>query len=167
VSSRRRGTPRRARVRRRPTDRVEELLEAAETAAEEPGIRIETDVVIGRPVRELLDYVDEHGIDRVTIGGRAMPTVPRLLLGSVASRVVLDAVLAVTVIRSGRLASLESDSTPRSRNPSNRPRIDRVGEHAYGTLPRASRRTPRAVGVFPAHGNHRRVLAGPSRRFVA
>lgn len=86
-------------LRRRATERAEELLEDAETAAEEAGVQIETDVLIGHPVREVLDYVDEHGIDQIVIGGRGMSNVPQLLLGSVAFGVVLHADVPVTVVR--------------------------------------------------------------------
>jgi nucleotide-binding universal stress UspA family protein len=86
-------------LRRRATERAEELLEDAETAAREAGVRIETSVSIGHPVREVLDYVDEHGLDQIVIGGRGMSNVPQLLLGSVAFGVVLHADVPVTVIR--------------------------------------------------------------------
>ena len=86
-------------LRRRATERAEELLESAETAAAEAGVRIETDVLIGHPVREVLDYVDEHRIDQIVIGGRGMSNVPQLLLGSVAFGVVLHADVPVTVVR--------------------------------------------------------------------
>ena len=86
-------------LRRRATERAGELLEDAETAAEEAGVRIETDVLIGHPVREVLDYVDEQGLDQIVIGGRGMSNVPQLLLGSVAFGVVLHADVPVTVVR--------------------------------------------------------------------
>ena len=86
-------------VRRWATERAEELLEDAETAAKEAGVRIETDVLVGHPVREVLDYVDEHGIDQIIIGGRGMSNVPQLLLGSVVFGVVLHADVPVTVVR--------------------------------------------------------------------
>ncbi|MFC6942437.1 universal stress protein [Salinirubellus sp. GCM10025818] len=86
-------------LRRRATERAEELLEDAETAAEEAGVQIETEVLIGHPVREVLDYVDERGIDQIVIGGRGMSNVPQLLLGSVAFGVVLHADIPVTVVR--------------------------------------------------------------------
>lgn len=86
-------------LRRRATERAEELLEDAETAAEEAGVQIETEVLIGHPVREVLDYVDEHRIDQIVIGGRGMSNVPQLLLGSVAFGVVHHADVPVTVVR--------------------------------------------------------------------
>lgn len=76
-----------------------ELLAEAETAAEEMGVSVDTKVRIGHPVGDILDYVDEHDVDQVVIGGTGLSNVPRLLLGSVSFGVVLHADVPVTVVR--------------------------------------------------------------------
>jgi nucleotide-binding universal stress UspA family protein len=76
-----------------------DLLEEAAAVAGEAGVGVETVVRVGHPVRDVLDYVDEAGIDQVVIGGTGLSNVPQLLLGSVSFGVVLHADVPVTVVR--------------------------------------------------------------------
>jgi nucleotide-binding universal stress UspA family protein len=59
----------------------------------------ETVVLSGRPARRIVDYAEETGQDEVVIGshGRDLPS--RVLLGSVAERVVRRSPTPVTVVR--------------------------------------------------------------------
>ncbi|WP_433629360.1 universal stress protein [Halomicrococcus sp. NG-SE-24] len=86
-------------LREQAMEEADGLLTEAETAAEEAEVDIDTDVVIGHPVRGILDYVDENQIDQVIMGGRGLSNVPQLLLGSVSFGVVLHADVPVTIIR--------------------------------------------------------------------
>jgi nucleotide-binding universal stress UspA family protein len=86
-------------LRRRATESAEDLLAEAAAAAGAADVDVDTEVLIGHPVGAILDYVDEHGIDQVVIGGRGLSNVPRLLLGSVSFGVVLHADVPVTVVR--------------------------------------------------------------------
>ena len=61
--------------------------------------RISTVVRYGRPVHEILGYIDDERIDEVVIGSTGRDGANRLLLGSVAETVVRRAPVPVTVVR--------------------------------------------------------------------
>ena len=84
--------------------RYESMVEQAETLLEEslselPDRDIETDIVYGRPVRQIHEYVEQHPIGHVVIGSHGRDGAKRLLLGSVAEQVVRRSSVPVTVIR--------------------------------------------------------------------
>jgi nucleotide-binding universal stress UspA family protein len=81
---------------REQADRV--LTEAAERGAE-AGVDVTTATEVDRPARAILDYVAEHGVDHVVMGSHGRTGVVRVLLGSVAERVVRRAPVPVTVVR--------------------------------------------------------------------
>ncbi|MFC4541396.1 universal stress protein [Halosolutus amylolyticus] len=60
---------------------------------------IETEVVTGRPSREIVRYADEHDIDHVVMGSHGRDGASRVLLGSVAETVVRRTPVPVTVVR--------------------------------------------------------------------
>ena len=66
--------------------------------AEEAGVPTETAIEVGRPGREILEYVDDHGIDLVVMGTRGRGGLRRRLLGSVAEHVVTHADVPVYVV---------------------------------------------------------------------
>ena len=86
---------------------IEDALEASESAvstdvvdvidAEATDYRIE--VVAGEPAREIVDFVEAEGIDHVFVGNHGREGVSRVLLGSVAERVVRRSPVPVTVVR--------------------------------------------------------------------
>lgn len=86
-------------LKERAEERAEELFSEAERAAEEAGVEIETEVLTGHPVRDVLDYVDENDMDHIIMGGKGISNVPQLLLGSVSFGVVLHADVPVTIVR--------------------------------------------------------------------
>ncbi|MEF8840485.1 MAG: universal stress protein [Haloarculaceae archaeon] len=86
-------------VRERAVEGAAELLEEAETVVGEVGADVTTDVLVGHPVAETLNYVEEHGIDHVVMGGTGLSNVPQLLLGSVSFGIVLHAEIPVTIVR--------------------------------------------------------------------
>lgn len=90
----------------------EERLEAARTHAEESIRRahrraavekrtIETVVETGEPAETILAYVDAEDVDHVVLGGHGGPRMGavRRLLGTVATTVVGEAPVSVTVVR--------------------------------------------------------------------
>ncbi|MFO8115572.1 MAG: universal stress protein [Halorubrum sp.] len=79
--------------------KAEELLEEMSERAAERGVSIETDYVVGKVARSIVDYVDEHDIDHVVIGSHGRSGATRVLLGSVAESVTRRAQVPVTVIR--------------------------------------------------------------------
>lgn len=75
--------------------RAVEAAEQVEQKATEAGIEVTTSVPTGRPSRVLLEYVDEHGIDLVTIGTHGHSGIQRVLLGSTTERIMRHATIPV------------------------------------------------------------------------
>lgn len=82
-------------------DRAERLVERARDRAAEADRTVDTVVRSGDPAETILDYVDEHDIDRIVMGGHGgeRNAVARRLLGTVATTVVGEAAVTVTVVR--------------------------------------------------------------------
>jgi nucleotide-binding universal stress UspA family protein len=76
-----------------------ELLEQAQSVADEYEVTLETESMVGRPSREINEFADEHDIDHIVIGSHGRTGVSRVLLGSVAEAVVRRAHCPVTVVR--------------------------------------------------------------------
>lgn len=73
-----------------------ELLQKAAGTVEND---VETDLVVGRPSRAIIEYVDDNDIDAVVIGSHGRDGLSRILLGSVAETVVRRSPVPVTVVR--------------------------------------------------------------------
>jgi nucleotide-binding universal stress UspA family protein len=86
-------------LRDRAHEVAADLLSEATEAADAAGRSVETAVLVGHPVRAILDYADEEGFDHVVVGDTGLSNVPQLLLGSVSFGVVLHADVPVTVVR--------------------------------------------------------------------
>lgn len=74
------------------------LDDAAEIAAHESR-RVETVRVTDRPVRAIVGYAEEHDVEHIVIGSHGRTGITRVLLGSVAEKVVRRAPCPVTVVR--------------------------------------------------------------------
>ena len=80
-------------------DHADELFEEARTIADEYDREIATETVVGEDSRSILEYADEHDVDRVYVGSHGRRGVARILLGSVAETVVRRSPVPVTVVR--------------------------------------------------------------------
>jgi len=78
---------------------AEALLEDAVSIADEHGVDIETETVVGQAAREIVEYADDHEVDRVVMGSRGRSGASRVLLGSVAENVARRAPVPVTIVR--------------------------------------------------------------------
>lgn len=78
---------------------AEQLVEDARAQAEERGITVGTAVVTGKPAQSIVDYAEENDIDHIVIGSHGRSGVSRVLLGSVAERVVRRSPVPVTIVR--------------------------------------------------------------------
>lgn len=77
----------------------EEALAPARTLAAKLKVPIETHVVAGDPARAIIRCVREARGDEVVMGTRGLGRIGRLLLGSVATRVVQLAPVPVTLVK--------------------------------------------------------------------
>lgn len=77
---------------------ADDLLSDAADAARDADADAETVRVFGQPVSEILTYVEENDVDQVVMGSRGRTGLDRLLLGSVAERVVRRSPVPVTVV---------------------------------------------------------------------
>lgn len=62
-------------------------------------VDVGTETVVGHPARGIVDYAEENGCDHIVLGSHGRTGVTRVLLGSVAERVVRRAPGNVTVVR--------------------------------------------------------------------
>jgi nucleotide-binding universal stress UspA family protein len=91
------GAERRADAR----DRADALIERATRRATAADRTVETAVETGDPAETILAYVEDHAVDHVVMGGHggAHNELARRLLGTVATAVVGEAAVTVTVVR--------------------------------------------------------------------
>jgi len=93
------GEERRANAR----DRADRLVERARARARATAAdrQIETVVETGDPAETILEYVTAHDVDHVVMGGHGgeRHEIARRLLGTVATSVVSEAPVTVTVVR--------------------------------------------------------------------
>jgi nucleotide-binding universal stress UspA family protein len=82
-------------------DRADRLVDQARAQATERDRTVETAVETGDPAETILGYVDTHDVDHVVMGGHGgeRGAIARRVLGTVATRVVGEAPVTVTVVR--------------------------------------------------------------------
>jgi len=81
--------------------RADRLIERARSRAAAEGRTIESAVEAGDPAETILSYADRHDVDHIAIGGHGDDPNGLLerLLGTVATTVVAEAPITVTVVR--------------------------------------------------------------------
>ncbi len=78
---------------------ADELLEnAAEIAADHDG-SVERETVVGSPGNEIVAVAESKDVDHIVVGSHGRSGASRVLLGSVAERVVRRAPVPVTIVR--------------------------------------------------------------------
>ncbi|MFD1645692.1 universal stress protein [Haloarchaeobius litoreus] len=82
-------------------DRAEKIIERGKRRAEEYGRTVETAVETGDPAETIVDYADAHAVDHIVMGGHGgdRSGLAARLLGTVATSVVSEATMTVTVVR--------------------------------------------------------------------
>jgi nucleotide-binding universal stress UspA family protein len=78
---------------------AESVLEAAREVASEHDIEVEPEQIRGRPDRAIVKYVEDNEYDLVVLGSRGRDGVARVLLGSVAEKIVRRLPILVLVVR--------------------------------------------------------------------
>jgi nucleotide-binding universal stress UspA family protein len=81
------------------TAAAEDRLDRAREKARLTGVDLETELVVGSPGRAIVEYVADHDVDHVVMGSHGRSGLSRLILGSVAERVLRRAPATVTVVR--------------------------------------------------------------------
>jgi len=80
-------------------ERTEQVLDEAKARAEEHGMDVTGETVIGMPSRAIVEWAENNDIDGIVIGSHGRQGVTRVLLGSVAESVVRRSPVPVTVVR--------------------------------------------------------------------
>nr|WP_256421809.1 universal stress protein [Halobellus rarus] len=70
-----------------------------EVTGTQAGLTVVTEIVDGNPHEEILDYVSEYGIDMVIMGTHGRTGLDRVVIGSVAERVVRQSPVPVLTVR--------------------------------------------------------------------
>ncbi|MDL5361439.1 universal stress protein [Halalkalicoccus sp. NIPERK01] len=77
----------------------EEALERVREIAEGRDVPVETALIEGTPSKEVVRYAEEEGCDLIVMGTHGRGGIDRLLLGSVAERVVRGSPVPVLTVR--------------------------------------------------------------------
>ncbi|RKD88963.1 universal stress protein [Halopiger aswanensis] len=83
----------------RATELADELFEELDALADEHGVSIRTETVVGRPDREIISYATDEDVDQIIVGSHGRGEESRLLLGSVTEAVAFRAPVRVSLIR--------------------------------------------------------------------
>ena len=78
---------------------ADDLCTEAEALAEKRDCTITTEVVTGKPAREILAFAEANDIDHIIMGSHGRSGVSRLVLGSVAETVMRQSPMPVTIVR--------------------------------------------------------------------
>lgn len=76
-----------------------DVLDEATQIGDDHGVTVETDTAIGHPDTAIVNYADENEFDLVVIGSHGRDGAARVLLGSVAEKVVRRSPTPVLVVR--------------------------------------------------------------------
>ncbi len=82
--------------RKRASERMDEELTELVGSKD---VDFRTEIAVGDPAREIVRFADEHDIDHIIIGNHGRSGVSRVLLGSVAEKVIRRSSVPVTVVR--------------------------------------------------------------------
>lgn len=74
-------------------------LANAEEIAAEAEHPLATAIEHGRPINEILEYVEEHDIDHVVIGSHSQDLLERFFVGNVAKQVIDRIPVPITIVR--------------------------------------------------------------------
>jgi len=78
---------------------AEKLFDEIAALADETDLSIEREIEVGKPIRAIVEFADERGVDQIVMGSHGRSGVTRILLGSVAEAVVRRSPVPVTVVR--------------------------------------------------------------------
>ncbi|MDJ1434528.1 universal stress protein [Halostagnicola sp. A-GB9-2] len=76
-----------------------ELSDEVTDLLDDDDIKLQMETVVGNPARETVAFAEENDIDHILVGSHGRSGVSRVLLGSVAEKIVRRAPVPVTVVR--------------------------------------------------------------------
>jgi nucleotide-binding universal stress UspA family protein len=85
----------------------EAAMEEVRAVAADAGVPVETTVAEGTPSREIVRFAEQEGCDLVVMGTHGRGGIDRLLLGSVAEKVVRASEVPVLTVRVGDVSKAE------------------------------------------------------------
>jgi len=77
---------------------AEDLLEEAERRAGESDVGVDIDTEIGAPADAIVRYIKQRAIDHVVMGSHGRTGLTRVVLGSVAEKVIRRSPVPVTIV---------------------------------------------------------------------
>lgn len=80
-------------------EQAEAIFEDARAVAAEHDVELQTESARGRASQEIVEYAEEHDVDAIVMGSHGRSGAARILLGSVAEKVVRRAPVPVMVVR--------------------------------------------------------------------
>lgn len=83
---------RRTEVEQNVTEEITDLLRNAE-------VEYTAEILMGDPANEIVEYAEENDVDQIIVGNHGRNGASRVLLGSVAERIVRRSPVTVTVVR--------------------------------------------------------------------
>lgn len=81
------------------TSRPERVFTDSLDAADRHGVAVETELLTGRPAREIVTYSERSDADEIVLGSHGREATSRVLFGSVAEHVLRRAPIPVTIVR--------------------------------------------------------------------
>ncbi|PSQ48254.1 universal stress protein UspA [Halobacteriales archaeon SW_6_65_15] len=78
---------------------AQEVLDEAEEVGDETGVEVETGMLYGEPVDELVEYAEDNDVDAIFVGHRGLSEEYEGLVGSTAKDIVGRASVPVTVVK--------------------------------------------------------------------
>ncbi|MFP8953358.1 universal stress protein [Natrialbaceae archaeon A-arb3/5] len=85
-------------LRDRETEVSEEFPDEIEPLLSDD-VEFTTETVVGNPAREVVEFAEDNDVDHIVIGSHGRAGISRVLLGSVAEKIVRRAPVPVTVVR--------------------------------------------------------------------
>lgn len=86
-------------LRTRQEEVADGILEEAADRADDHGVSIETERMVGSVEHSIVEFADDRDVDHVVIGSHGRTGASRVLLGSVAETVARRASVPVTIVR--------------------------------------------------------------------
>ncbi|MHC3438148.1 universal stress protein [Natrialbaceae archaeon A-gly3] len=77
----------------------EEVRADVDDLVDTTDLDVRTETAVGQPARQIVEVAEAEGVDQIIVGSHGRSGVSRVLLGSVAEKVVRRAPMPVTVVR--------------------------------------------------------------------